>query len=69
MMEKKTGEERGFVCSFCGKHQDDVYYLFVGPGVNICVECVDLCCEIIVEHRAVLKIKRSRWGRWRVSNV
>jgi len=36
-------------CSFCGKGQQDVRKLIVGPGVYICNECVDLCNEIIAE--------------------
>lgn len=34
-------------CSFCGKSQDEVNKLVVGPGVYICDECVKLCDDII----------------------
>jgi ATP-dependent Clp protease ATP-binding subunit ClpX len=34
-------------CSFCGKRREQVENLIAGPGVYICVECVDLCNEII----------------------
>src|SRR5687768_16975858 len=34
-------------CSFCGKRREQVANLIAGPGVYICVECVDLCNEII----------------------
>jgi ClpX C4-type zinc finger protein len=27
-------------CSFCGKSQDEVRKLIVGPGVHICDECI-----------------------------
>lgn len=37
-------------CSFCGKSQDDVYKLVVGPGINICNECINLCVGIIDEE-------------------
>lgn len=38
-------------CSFCGKAQDQVKRLIVGPnGVAICDECVSLCNEIIAEE-------------------
>ena len=37
-------------CSFCGKNQDDVKKLIAAPGVFICDECVDLCCEILTEE-------------------
>ncbi len=37
-------------CSFCGKHEDMVAKLIAGPGVSICVECIDLCVEILEEE-------------------
>jgi ATP-dependent protease Clp ATPase subunit len=37
-------------CSFCGKSQADVKKLIAAPGVYICDECVDLCCEILTEE-------------------
>src|SRR5438445_2648911 len=40
-------------CSFCGKSQEQVHRLVVGPGgVYICDECIDLCREIIEEEQA-----------------
>src|SRR6201996_2634971 len=39
-------------CSFCGKSQKQVKKLIAGPGVYICVECIDLCKEIIEEELA-----------------
>lgn len=36
-------------CSFCGKTQDQVKKLIVGPHAYICDECVDLCIDIINE--------------------
>jgi ATP-dependent Clp protease ATP-binding subunit ClpX len=39
-------------CSFCGRDKDQVAKLIAGPpGVYICVECVDLCNDIIQEER------------------
>lgn len=42
-------------CNFCGKTQKQVKKLIAGPGVYICVECIELCNEIIEEefHEAV----------------
>ncbi|MCL2105847.1 MAG: ATP-dependent protease ATP-binding subunit ClpX [Oscillospiraceae bacterium] len=37
------------VCSFCGKSQAQIEKLIAGPGVYICNECVDLCCDILAE--------------------
>ena len=37
-------------CSFCGKSQHEVRKLIAGPSVFICVECVELCNDIIREE-------------------
>ena len=34
-------------CSFCGKPQDDVNRLVLGPGVFICEQCIELCCAVL----------------------
>jgi hypothetical protein len=34
-------------CSFCGKALESVAKLIAAPGVFICNECVDLCCDIL----------------------
>lgn len=34
-------------CSFCGRTEDMVRRIVAGPGVYICDECVELCCDII----------------------
>jgi hypothetical protein len=39
-------------CSFCGKHDNQVEQLIVGPGVFICDGCVALCQAILAETRA-----------------
>ena len=36
-------------CSFCGKREGQVRRLIAGPGVFICDECIDLCCDILHE--------------------
>jgi len=36
-------------CSFCGKRKDQVRKLIAGPNVYICVECIELCNDIIHE--------------------
>lgn len=40
-------DERQIRCSFCGKKEGQVKRLIAGPGVFICDECIDLCCEIL----------------------
>lgn len=37
------------VCSFCGKPQQLVKKIVVGPSLNICNECIDACHAIINE--------------------
>lgn len=37
-------------CSFCGKPQQMVAKLVVGPGVHICDECIAACTKIISEE-------------------
>jgi ATP-dependent Clp protease ATP-binding subunit ClpX len=40
-------------CSFCGKSDADVLVVIEGPDrVRICDECVDLCAEIVEDHRS-----------------
>ena len=41
--------EKDHVCSFCGKHQDEVERMIIGPGVNICSECIGLCYDLLAE--------------------
>jgi ATP-dependent Clp protease ATP-binding subunit ClpX len=55
------GEERDNLrCSFCGKRREQVANLIAGPGVYICVECVDLCNEIIgKEGGAAVAVERD----------
>lgn len=42
-------------CSFCGKNQEDVRKLVVGPMVYICNECIEVCNEIMAEDLAQQK--------------
>ena len=34
-------------CSFCGRSQNEVEQLLIGPGVNICNECIDMCHNML----------------------
>jgi len=36
-------------CAFCGKTQDEVDRMLIGPNIYICNECVELCYEILKE--------------------
>ena len=49
MANNNSGKnEKDLVCSFCGKHQDEVERMIIGPGVNICSECIGLCHDLQV---------------------
>ena len=48
-MSKYDGNMKEPKCSFCGKTSDQVRRLVAGPGVFICNECIDLCCDILDE--------------------
>ena len=39
-------EEKHICCSFCGRREGDVR-LIAGPGVYICSDCVQTCCELL----------------------
>ena len=49
MANNNSGKnEKDLVCSFCGKHQDEVERMIIGPGVNICSECIGLCHDLLL---------------------
>ena len=43
-------KEKSLHCNFCGKSQDDVERMIIGPGVNICNECIELCHSLLDEE-------------------
>ena len=49
-----TTEERAICCSFCGKSESQAR-LIAGPGVYICSDCVQTCCELLQEDAQVLQ--------------
>ena len=44
-----ANNKNGVRCSFCGKSEGQVRRIIAGPGVFICSDCIDLCCEILSE--------------------
>ncbi|WP_394964809.1 ATP-dependent Clp protease ATP-binding subunit ClpX [Candidatus Allofournierella excrementigallinarum] len=42
-------KDKNLRCSFCGKSQDEVERMIIGPGVNICSECITLCSSLLDE--------------------
>ena len=62
----KTGptKEKTLICSFCGKSQDDVERMIIGPGVNICNECIELCYSLLGnEDKYIEEVPKPRPGR------
>ncbi|HTX12601.1 MAG TPA: ATP-dependent Clp protease ATP-binding subunit ClpX [Solirubrobacteraceae bacterium] len=49
-MAHLTDEGEDLTCSFCGRSQTQVERLIAGPGVYICVQCVESCAEILDEE-------------------
>ncbi len=43
-----TNQENPICCSFCGKGESQAR-LIAGPGVYICSECVQTCCDLLQE--------------------
>ncbi|UCH86162.1 MAG: ATP-dependent Clp protease ATP-binding subunit ClpX [Dehalococcoidia bacterium] len=51
MPGSRRNRTQQYVCSFCGKSQEQVRRLIAGPSsVYICDECVELCHEILEEE-------------------
>lgn len=59
MANQGKDKEKNLICSFCGKRQDEVERMIIGPGVNICNECIDLCHSLI-EGEASIEPKLAR---------
>lgn len=61
-MAKKDTNEKELICSFCGRAQSDVEQLIIGPGVNICKDCIEMCYNVLGEDRASVPKAGSRRG-------
>ena len=42
-------KDKNVICSFCGKTSQEVERVILGPGVNICNECIDFCAGLLEE--------------------
>ena len=45
-------EQKSLSCSFCGKPESKAR-LIAGPGVYICSDCVDACCDLLREDQVL----------------
>jgi ATP-dependent Clp protease ATP-binding subunit ClpX len=56
-----SNSRTSYICSFCGRSQDEVQRLINGPGtVFICDECVALCSAIIAEENSTSNVASMR---------
>jgi ATP-dependent Clp protease ATP-binding subunit ClpX len=39
------------ICSFCGQPQSVAGQMVIGPGVNICESCIQICTRVIEENK------------------
>ena len=47
-------------CSFCGKAQNQVEKLIMGPGVAICNECIELCNTVLVDDKKIARKSKEK---------
>ena len=45
--------KREMICSFCGRSQSQVDQLIIGPGVNICKDCIDMCYSALYKDASL----------------
>ncbi len=54
-----ANKDRKLICNFCGKDEHEVERMIIGHGVNICNECIELCCNLLESEGIDLHEKRS----------
>ena len=58
-MANQNNKDKPLLCNFCGKSQDEVERMFIGPGVNICSECIELCHSMMGDEEDAAPHKRG----------
>jgi len=48
-MSKKIAKA-GYICSFCGKNQNEIEVLVTGSDATICNECIEVCNKIVGDY-------------------
>lgn len=56
-------KEKTLICDFCGKSQDQVERMIIGPGVNICNECIELCHSLLYDDEHTAPANRAERTR------
>lgn len=54
--------EKEAICNFCGKSRSEVEHMILGPGVNICNECVKLFFGFLSDLDAENKVPSKQPG-------
>jgi len=57
-----ANNKKTLYCAFCGKTQDQVDRMLVGPNINICNECVKLCSSLIDEENVDISLDHELKG-------
>ena len=65
MANQGKDREKNLMCNFCGKRQDEVERMIIGPGVNICNECIELCHSLLEDGEKNPAPADKRRGRAR----
>ena len=53
-------EKESTMCSFCGRIEEEVYFLVPGvDDVHICDKCIDICSEILANRRESDKVQAT----------
>ncbi len=58
-----ANKDKVISCSFCGKTSNEVERIIIGPGVNICNECISLCCELLEDEGLMEPKQPARPGK------
>jgi ATP-dependent protease Clp ATPase subunit len=60
----RKSKKQIYVCSFCGKHQDQVRRLIAGPGgIYVCDECIDAFSKVHEEAQEERGLSCSFCGK------
>ena len=60
MANNRPPKDNNPCCSFCGKPQDQVDRMIIGPGVYICNECIELCYSLLQNEENKPSAQRKR---------
>lgn len=54
-------------CFFCGFKAIELELMIEGPRANICINCVDLCTDIVAEERS--RKAHDRWEKVSITSL